>query len=66
MEALGLIVAFIGGILADHFVLNKLAGYVSEVEAETKAKIAAIEGALGMHVKETTITVASPEPPKAA
>ena len=49
MEAIGLVVAFIAGVLVDHFLLNKLAGYVSEGEAELKARLAALESALGLH-----------------
>ncbi len=68
MEALGLIVAFIGGVLVDHFFFNKIAGYVSEAEADAKARLAAIEASLGLHVREINIADSTPlaptDPPK--
>lgn len=70
MEALALVVAFISGVLIDHFFFNKLAGYVTEAEAEAKAKIASVEAKfdalLGLHVKEININDAGPQKEKGA
>lgn len=42
VEVLGLVVAFIGGVLVDHFFFNKLAGLVSADVAKVQADVAAV------------------------
>lgn len=61
---IGLIaVVFIGGMLFDHFVLNKLAGLVAPEVAKVQADLATIAGKLGVNQTITHVVVpAAPAP----
>lgn len=59
LEALGLIVIFMLGVLFDHFVLNKLAGVVTADEAAFAARLHVLEQVLGpMHAVAGTALLA--------